>query len=253
MSQQVHVFRFLGTKIRDDLWEIDPSEHKHILKVLRMTGGEAVECFDGYGSWSKGALDIQGPNKILATSCQSFAASKSQARFILALGALKHGDIDTLLPDLIELGVDELALFVGQGDQKDRINQKQDERWQRIVTASMKQSKRVDRMVIVKFASLQDLVEHYYEISVAPTASKTPVGVVLKPNGHQFSKLHREFAFDQNSRLLAVVGPEKGFTQVEEDLLEGRRFVAVRIGPHILRATTAAVAIAAIAVSSLNP
>jgi len=56
---------------------------------------------------------------------------------------------------------------------------------------------------------------------------------------------------ENSKQLFLAIGPEGGWTQAELDLFQKEGWISVSLGPTILRAETATIAVVAIAMSHL--
>jgi 16S rRNA (uracil1498-N3)-methyltransferase len=171
----------------------------------------------------------------LAIESESFAqAPAAAARITLAIGALKPQSADELLPYLIELGMDGIEVFASHAVDRNRMQDKVRERWDRIASAAMKQCKRPWAPVISWTDGLDDLIEK---------AAAFPNKIFLDPDGeHNLAR----WLPAHDGPTLAVIGSEKGLDADEVLALREAGFVGCRIEGSILRATTAAIASAAL-------
>jgi 16S rRNA (uracil1498-N3)-methyltransferase len=231
-----HRFRFLGRRLGPEQWELLPDEWHHLLKVLRLPVGSDVEIADGAGHVALARLSHAGKAEgELAIESESFAAARLPASQVtLAIGALKPQSADDLLPYLIELGMDGIEVFASHSVDKNRMQDKVRERWDRIATAAMKQCKRPWAPVISWTDGLDALIEK------SATFSNR---IFLDPEGEQ--NLAR-WQPAEAGPTLAVIGSEKGLDTDEVLALRAAGFIACRIEGSILRATTAAIASAAL-------
>lgn len=231
-----HRFRFLGRRLGPEQWEILPDEWHHLLKVLRLPVGSDVEIADGAGHVALARLTHAGKNEgEFTVQSESFApAPEDASRVTLAIGALKPQSADELLPYLIELGMDGIEVFASHAVDRNRIQDKVRERWDRIATAAMKQCKRPWAPVISWTDGLDALIE-----KAAGYSNK----IFLDPDGeHNLARWHPAAA----GPTLAVIGSEKGLDTDEVQALREAGFIGCRIEGSILRATTAAIASAAL-------
>ena len=235
-----HLFRFLAEH-HDGNWTIVDSELHHLKKVLRLRTGDPVEVFDGNGHFGDGTLgEISGDRAEVELKHPHFSP-KSTASISLAVGALKPGVLEELLPFLIELGVDQIHTFLQENSAKARIHEKAQERWQRIVVASCKQCKRPWLPTVTAWRSLEECLE-------AQPVRVDSTRLVLSPDS-QLSISACELAY---SSVAIVLGGEMGLSLAESQLLAAHNYIAISLGANILRAVTAAVAATAVISTRLH-
>jgi 16S rRNA (uracil1498-N3)-methyltransferase len=105
-------------------------------------------------------------------------------------------------------------------------------RLQRQVIEACKQCRRNQLLEITEPMRLQD---------VCGSRDDDTLGLLTDPTGQPAARL----LASQPTNILALVGPEGGFTDDERQLALDAGFTPIRLSPHILRVETAAVAIAA--------
>jgi 16S rRNA (uracil1498-N3)-methyltransferase len=231
-----HRFRFLGRRLGPEQWELLPDEWHHLLKVLRLPVDSELEIADGAGHVALGRLTQVGKHEgeFQVEREDFYPAPAPAAQVTLAIGALKPQSADELLPYLIELGMDGIEVFASQSVDKNRMQDKVRERWDRIATAAMKQCKRPWAPVLDWSESLDVLLNK---------ARAFPNKIFLDPDGeHNLARWQPA----QAGPTLAVIGSEKGLDADEVAALRREGFVGCRIEGSILRATTAAIASAAL-------
>ncbi len=229
-----HTFRFFGQPLSDSAWQLTGDEAHHFLKVLRLGTGEIVEVTDGRGSWVSGKVTTVTSREVQVTINSVHVAEQPSIRLELAIGALRPGAVDEILPMLCELGIDRIHVFGQRGVAKARLGPKVHERWERILLQSIKQCKRPWLPVVVEHESVEGLIA----ASAKPDLARVyldPLAPILMP--HRLRDLGK-------LDVLAIVGGEKGFDLIECDQLSQAGVINVRLGEGILRAVTAAVAAA---------
>ena len=231
-----HVFRFLG-RLNDGAWVIDDaSEVEHIRKVLRLVGGTEVEVFDGQGTWGLGHIETVGKDQVDVTVKRQEAVKRRERPLSIAMGAVKPGDMDDVIPALTELGADSVHVFYQEGGDPGRLGPKVQERWRRIVLAAAKQCKR---------AWLPEI--HIHESLPGLIAATGVAGG--KYFGAAEAKKHLVAEDVGEDGSLVVLGSERGLNPTEEKALVDAGFEAVSFGDYVLRARTAAIAAMAILAS----
>lgn len=229
-------YRFLAKLQADREWLIEGDEAEHLSRVLRLEAGCEVEVTDGQGAWATGRIR-HARGKAIGVDCSPTQIEASpRFRITVAVGALKPGFIDDLLPGLVELGMDQLVVFQQRGMAKSRLSDQACERWQRILTSALKQSKRATLPTLDVFGSLADLLQ-----------GVPGNGIVLRPDAttplfELVTRLDRD--------VVLLVGGERGLDPEELALAQAAGYQAASMGPTILRAVTAT--LASVAVTALR-
>lgn len=229
-----HRFRFFGERGEDGVWRLVADDAHHLAKVLRLAEGAEVEVANGRGWWAPGRVTAIRGKEVLVAEDELHEVAAAAWPVIFAVGALKPGAVDEILPALTELGVDEVWVFGQEGAAKVRLADKAVERWQRILVAAVKQCKRAWVPELRVFGSIKDMI------------AAVPQGVTRVVLSGETERSLLEVG--QGARgLVMVAGGEKGLDVAEETTLREAGFTEARIGGHVLRAVTAAVAAAAVA------
>jgi 16S rRNA (uracil1498-N3)-methyltransferase len=217
----------------------DPQEIRHIRNVLRLGEGDPVSLFDGRGKEYLASI-VQITRGRVVLSLKAEAASvpvESPAKIILGAALLKAPKFDWLLQKVTELGLSEIVPFSsshvvprwGGGQTGAR-----GARWEKIVTEAAKQCGRAAIPRIHPLRSFEDALAYD-----AGRATK-----VLLWEKEKAVTLGETVA--HSSRVFVLVGPEGGFSAEEALQAQAAGFQPVRLGPRILRAETAGVAIVAL-------
>ncbi|SME88257.1 RsmE family RNA methyltransferase [Pseudobacteriovorax antillogorgiicola] len=227
-----HLFRFIGNKV-DGRWHLDPDECHHFLKVLRLQDQETIEVCNGEGLWAIGVATIESKTRVGFEPREEFYEERAKKKYSIAMGAIKPGDFDDVLPSLIELGVDGIHLFRQSGGDKARVTEKTLGRWEKIAKTAIKQCKRSYLPQVIYHDSIDQLVKGFpaFDKCMVLEASAPPLVEGLDDNWN---------------RCLAVLGSERGLNQAERELLKSHQCIEVSIAPYVLRARTAAISFASI-------
>lgn len=229
-----HVFRFFATQTPSGHWILDEDEAEHARKVLKLKVGTEVEFTDGLGTHGRGLVHQSQKDGVLIAASHVEQMPPAKTLHALALGALKPGDIDEILPALVELGIREIHIFQQQDTAKFRTSDKQTERWDRIVKAAVKQSKQAWLSHVIVHESLEAALialKPFDNRLVLDAAAEVPLLDVCDR---------------KKLKTAAVVGGERGLNAAELAVCQSLGFTPVKMGPYVLRAKTAAVAVAAI-------
>ncbi|MEZ4744233.1 MAG: RsmE family RNA methyltransferase [Bdellovibrionota bacterium] len=231
-----HKYRFIADfsteQDEKNSWFIRSEELRHLKKVLRLKVGDAVEVFDGCGNFGDGVIvSIDEAVAQVLVKEPKFLDFPSSPLYVV-MGALKSGGVDDLLPPLVELGADHIHVFLQKNNEKVRIHEKVQKRWERIICSSSKQSKRAWLPAVHAWHGLGHCLD-FIDGCIFANANKFVFLPESSANVLQVTL--------QDGANVAVFGGEKGFDSDELSLLACRRFLDVSLGVNILRATTAVV------------
>ena len=201
-------------------------EGRHAVAVARVRVAERLSISDGSGLVINGSvLSIDGTS--LRLTVESVSREPASSPELWLAQALAKGDRDELaIQAATELGVAgvipwaaerSVSRWEGAKAEKGR------ERWASIVREATKQSIRSRVPVVGQIASTAGLVTLPGRI------------LVLEPDAEQ--KL-TDIRLD-GDRITLVVGPEGGISERELSTLQGAGATLVRLGPEVLRTSTA--------------
>ena len=235
----MHRFRFLASR-DDDTWAILGRELHHLRKVVRLQVGDLVEVFDGAGHDGVGSIESIAKDKALVRAEQLFQHPKSSAPLVAVISALNPSKVCDYLPALVELGIDQVHIYRTEGGKKPAGESQHgpDGRVHAVIVEACKQSKRAW------------LPEHYHHSSLRTVLEATNRyswrRLVLDPDGE--CPLSSDDLGPEGT--LYVCASEKGFSTGESQLLNDVGFFSRSLGPHVLRASTAAISATAILAAS---
>lgn len=212
---------------------LEGDEARHLARVLRAKVGDTVVLFDGKGrEWPARVVAIGRDRVELDAGEPGIDAARPGVRTTLAV-ALPKGDRQKwMVEKLTELGATRLVpLETTRGVAEATASAQA--RLERVVIEACKQSGRNTLMEIAAGRGLDRLL------------AEVPAGaclVIAHPGG---MPLDAATVPPATTELIALVGPEGGFTDEELAAAERGGAIRVSLGPHILRVETAAIALAA--------
>lgn len=219
-------------------------EARHARNVLRLHRGDDVYVFDGEGGEYLCAIDelTQTSARLTVVELVEAASPESPLTLTLAVALLKGEKFDLVIQKATELGVTSiLPLITKRADV--RIHdadeaRKKVARWQRIALEATKQCGRARRLKVGQPVSLESLV-------ATPGNDGQLRLMFAERGGTSFAEAVSNLSFAP-TQLTAIVGPEGGFA--DEEIAESRAagWNIVTMGGRIMRAETAAIAIAAL-------
>jgi 16S rRNA (uracil1498-N3)-methyltransferase len=212
-----------------------PETERHHASVLRLQTGVEIELFDGTRAWFA-RLNDDGRTAILTGPAD--AATTARPRLILATAWPKGKRAATLVEKCAELSVDEIIpLRCARSVVVKDTEGAGMERLRRIAAEAAKQSGRATVPTVGNEHTIEKLLESLPAGAIAvvldPRAEKSLVDVLKDAN--------------RAPSWCFLIGPEGGFTP--DELEKSRRLGAqtARLGAHVLRVETAAMAACAVA------
>lgn len=216
-------FYLSGTWKQGDTVRLEGVEHHHMAHVMKVKVGEEVELLNGKGARATvcvKSLDKRGATlEILEVNVEP----TSKPRFILALPLMRLSKLEWVIEKGTELGADAFWLYPADFSEKEHFSDHQMDRLNYIAISAMKQCGRADLPPIVRFKSLAELFKESTLPCLFGDVRETAMPMA------------------REEKCLFVTGPEKGFSEKEEKLLE-EKGKGVHLHKNILRAETAPIA-----------
>lgn len=209
--------------------ELDISDKKHIINVMRMKVNEKFQIVYDKKVYTCLIEYIDKKDlKYKVINIEECNQGK-QIRVIIASSIIKEQKMDFLLQKATELGVDEIIPVISERTVV-KIDNKKDSkisRWEKIMKEASEQSHRIDIPKMHVITSLKGLVNVDADIKIFC-------------NTNEMSKNIKKVLQDskKSGTILIVVGPEGGFSDAEVDFLSNNGFISVTLGSNILRAET---------------
>ena len=220
---------------------LDGAEGRHAVTVTRLAPGEVVVLVDGAGRRGTGAVTAVSSKDSLEVDVVSVEDEPEPSPRLVVVQALPKGDRgETAVETMTEVGVDEVVPWAAtrcvtrwNADRADKALA----RWRSTAQAAAKQSRRA------RFPR------------IAPVATTDQVRTRLAAAAASVV-LHEEVAEPLSSlrppsagEIVVVVGPEGGITPQELAAFAAAGASAYRIGPTVLRTSTAGTAALAVLLS----
>jgi 16S rRNA (uracil1498-N3)-methyltransferase len=206
---------------------LSESESHHAIRVLRLTSGDIIECFDGNGHQLTAVIEDPHPKRTHCAITKSVSMPQEPGHdLVLAIGLIKtHDRLEFILEKATEIGVGAIWLFVADHSEKAKVRE---DKLNAYLIGAAKQSQRAYVPKLKLFASLD--------------------AVLGEASGRRIILAHEKADRDQNLTAvigpgLLLVGPEGGFSEREVDLAESKGAEIVTLGAFRLRTETAALAL----------
>ena len=215
-------------------------DHRYLTRVLRMVIGDEVTVFDGIGVEATTKIIRIGPRALeLKVEERHLVTAPDRPELSLIQGLAKGDKFDFVVQKATELGVGRITPVTTaraiprpfEAGATRAIGRRA--RWQKIAREASRQSGRADVPEIEPVSKLEHAVQ---------AAPKDARKIMLWEGARQFGlrAALEEPREEKPKRIVLVVGPEGGFTTAEVEVAREAGFLAVGLGPRVLRTETAA-------------
>lgn len=216
--------------------ELPPGPARHV-QVLRLQPGAALTLFDGHGGEWRAEVVAMGRREVqVRVDAHDAVERELGCAITLALGMPANERMDTLVEKASELGVAAIQPLVCERSVLRLAGERAEKKvahWRGVAVAACEQSGRTRVPTIAPVRSLADW------LAALPPAEATPRLLLA------FTDTRALPGVAARPALLALSGPEGGLSPAEEAAARARGFVAVSLGPRVLRADTAPLALLA--------
>lgn len=209
---------------------LDGDEGRHAATVRRIRVGERIDVSDGDGALARCEVTSAGRDRLELRVDGVTRSPPPRLRLALAQALAKGGRDEQAVETATEVGVDAVlpwqagrSVVRWQGERGERARR----RWESVAREAAKQSRR-PRVPAVEEVR-----------STAALARRVPAAALALVLHEAASRSLLEVPLPESGELLVAVGPEGGIADDELDLLAGAGAVVVRMGPEVLRASTA--------------
>ena len=220
--------------------ELDEGEAHYLGHVLRLARGDRLVVFNGRGAErdaSVSAVQRRGATLALGELLEPKPESSLDLTLIQALP--KSDAMDLIVQKVTELGVRALVPVLTEFSVVKLDSERSERRlehWRKIARSACEQCGRHAPPRIESpaplAAALAALPEGSERLALEPSAERSLAEHAAPARG-----------------LVVAIGPDGGFAAADWRRLDAARFVRVTLGPRVLRAETAAIAVCAIAQS----
>ncbi|MEV7551809.1 16S rRNA (uracil(1498)-N(3))-methyltransferase [Amycolatopsis sp. NPDC089917] len=214
---------------------LDGEEARHAATVRRLRVGERLVLSDGEGGMARCVVEAvqAGRDAALTLTIEEHWTEDPPAQRVIVAQALAKGDRGELAVELAtEAGADAIvpwraARSVARWEDGTR-GDKALNRWRTTARAAAKQARRAHVPEVAEPVTTRELAE------LAQTVSRA---LVLESG---ITTRLTEIELPAQGDILLVVGPEGGVTDEELTTLTDAGATAIRLGPTVLRTSTAA-------------
>jgi 16S rRNA (uracil1498-N3)-methyltransferase len=218
-------------------------EGHHAAAVRRLRAGERADVGDGSGTIAECVVTDVGKNSVTLGISAVHTIPPPRPRLTVAQ-ALPKGDRAELAVELMtEIGVDAIIPWAAarsitkwQGDRGDKALAK----WRGTAREAAKQSRR---------GWLPEVTDLATTATLTARVAAAACAVVLEADAA--ARMH-ELPLPAEGEILLLVGPEGGISPAERSTLKEAGAIEARLGPTVLRTSTAGAAAAAVLLSRVG-
>ena len=204
------------------------SESKHAIKVLRLKIGSKVRLVNGKGIEAFGEIISDHPKHCEVSIFEQREELKKPFKIIIAIAPMKSNDrTEWFLEKAIEIGLTDFIPIICKNSERKKFNE---ERWEKVSIAALKQSKRLWKTEIHSPIKLEEYL-----------GTKIKGLKTIAYCGEEFEKTPFSKIINQKENKLILIGPEGDFTPAETKLAFDNGFQPVSLGKNRLRTETAGV------------
>lgn len=213
--------RFYVDELAGERPRLTSEEAHHLIHVLRLREGAEVSVFDGKGNSARAEVHRIAGREVELRILGSEPSRESPLALTLAVAPPKGDRMSFLVEKLTELGVARLIpLETERGRSRGSLD-----RWRRIALEACKQSGRSRPPAVEEPRSVASVVEEPGLILAAVPGAPA-------------------LAASAPPRVVALIGPEGGWSESELSLFASCGVTLLGMGPRTMRTETAAIAAA---------
>lgn len=235
----MEIRRFFVDKkdIIDNTVTLTGDEFYHMTKVLRYKVGYKAVILANDGIERHSVVEEIGKDYAVLTIENEMKVDFKNATVTLYAGLLKNNKLDFVVQKGVELGVDNIVPFTSQNSAETKFNA---DRANKIALESAKQCGSV------YLSKVSDLVDFDKVLDDFKDYDK----VIFAYENEKVNRIADAVKGVKN--LAIVVGPEGGFTELETEKAINSGATIVTLGRRILRAETASIVSATLALEALG-
>lgn len=238
MAARLFVEQPLGALALEAELALPPGAARHV-QVLRLQPGDELTLFDGSGDEWTAAVTAMGRSEVRVALKSRQPVDREMKRAVTLAVVMPANDrMDGIVEKACELGAVAIQPLMSERSvlrlQGDRAEKKR-AHWQGVAIAAAEQCGRSKPLQV---AAVKTLAQWLAELPDDADEQRW----LLSPVAAQALSALASKAGDAG-RIVVLSGPEGGLSEAEEQSARARGFSAAKLGPRILRADTAPLAV----------
>ena len=234
------VFLVEPSDLDGDMITLRGQEGRHASTVRRLTVGERADLTDGQGTVAECMVAAARPGELQFAVLARRTEPKPDP-WVCVIQAIPKGERGELAVELLtEVGADVIVPWAAErcvAVWRAERAAKSTERWRTAAVQAAKQSRR---------AWLPEVTDQVHRADAAARIESAALAILLDPGA---SESVAEVKLPASGEIVLIVGPEGGITPAEEQAFRDAGAVGARIGPTVLRASSAGVVAAGVVLS----
>ncbi len=227
-------------------------EGRHAATVRRLRPGESVDVTNGYGAGLECAVVAVRRDEIDCAVRRRVDATAPRPRLVVVQALAKGDRGERAVEMLTEVGVDEIVPWSAarsvvrwEGERGARAR----ERWVRAAAEASKQSHRLHWPVVGALVGAAELTRRVASAALAVVLHEQAGDPLVG-----LARLDATAAAQTGpaAEILLVVGPEGGIADAEVEALRQAGAAVARLGPTVLRTSTAGVVASSVVLADLG-
>lgn len=211
----------------------------YLTRVMRLKEGDAVALFNGRDGCWRAQITQTAKKTVYLSVQQQLSAPLAGPDVWVCFAPIKFGRIDYLAQKLTELGAAQLQPVITDYTQSERVKT---ERLRANAIEAAEQCKRCDVPEICEPVSLRQLLADWPNDRLLLFADESGQGTAFDSTAAGGGESIMKWGI--------LIGPEGGFSPAERSLIYEQPFArGISLGPRILRADTAAIALLALSMA----
>jgi 16S rRNA (uracil1498-N3)-methyltransferase len=223
-----------------DRLTLDGPEGRHAATVRRLRVGERIDVTDGEGRAAECVVASVARDRLELEVISRSCVAAPEPRIVVAQALVKGERSELAVELLTEVGVDEIVPWKAQRCVASWVPERSERRWEQAAASSAKQARRLRWPVLTEPATTEAVERRIRSAALSlvlhEAATEPLTEVLAAPPAH--------------GEVLIVVGPEGGLTDEEVEGFAAAGAHSVKLGPSVLRASTAGCAAAAVVLAA---
>ena len=204
---------------------LEGTEFHHLAHVMRLKEGDSAEIVNGNGVLAHAILTHKDKKRALFRIVSIQEKKKEARALILAQALPRINRLEFIIEKATEIGVTHFWLFPGHLSERKALTDHQLERLDNLIISAMKQCGRL----------FKPSLEIKNSLDQWPSLSHPAYFGDVREEAPSYFKLHQP-----KDDALFFIGPESGFSDKEEKILQKLGAQGVKLHSNTLRTDTAA-------------